>query len=195
MFTDNQADSIVKQVCRISKRRSLRDNLPIGAKVTREMLGTLFAELGFNKGAEIGVKQGVFSRVLCDANPNIELYCIDAWPMIEKHNRNYTMAKNRLASFNATLIRKPSMDAVKDFEDGALDFVYIDANHSFNYVCPDIIFWADKVRSGGIVAGHDYFNHFHGGVVKAVDAYTHCNCISPWYVTVEKEPSWFWVKK
>ena len=31
-------------------------------------------------------------------------------------------------------------------------------------------------------------------VVQAVDAYTHCHSIRPWYVTREKEPCAFWVK-
>jgi hypothetical protein len=86
------------------------------------------------------------------------------------------------------------MDGLADIKDDSLDFVYIDANHTFDYCCPDIIYWSMKVRSGGIVSGHDYFHHIRGGVVRAVDAYTASHSISPWYVTQEVYPSYFWVK-
>lgn len=86
------------------------------------------------------------------------------------------------------------MEALKDFSDDFLDFVYIDANHEFDYCCPDIIFWSQKVRSGGIVACHDYFHHVRGGVVHAVNAYTASHNIQPWYVTREVFPTAFWVK-
>ena len=198
-LSNEQSHSIIKQICRVSKRRARVDNLPIGMKVQREVFGRLFFELGLNKGAEIGVRKGEFSKILCEQNPNLEIYCVDSWGIDDnrygnRHNRYYETAKKMLSPFNATMIPKFSMDALEDFEDESLDFVYIDANHTFDFCCPDIIFWSKKVRPGGIISGHDYYNHHRGGVVKAVDAYTHCHKIDPWYVTVEKHPSFLWVK-
>jgi predicted O-methyltransferase YrrM len=70
------------------------------------------------------------------------------------------------------------MDAVKDFADGSLDFVYIDGHHGFKYVAEDIWEWHKKVRKGGIVAGHDYFtlnkdprHPYCNHVKEVVDAY------------------------
>ena len=80
-----------------------------------------------------------------------------------------------------------------DFEDESLDFAYIDANHLYDYVCQDIIHWSHKVRSGGMVGCHDYGPH-NCGVVMAVDGYTFCHNIHPWYVTFEPIPTAFWVK-
>ena len=54
------------------------------------------------------------------------------------------------------------------FEMASLDFVYIDACHDYRKVKNDICAWLPRVRSGGIIAGHDYDRH-HGGVMKAVD--------------------------
>ena len=185
---------------RISRRVAQRDNLPIGAKHGgRERLGDLFQTLGLNRGAEIGTKKGDFAKVLCTANPELTLFCVDAWSAgfgghQEVHDRYHQQAVSVLAPLNVTIIRKPSMEAVRDFADKSLDFVYIDANHSFDCVAPDIIFWSQKVRSGGIVACHDYFAHINGGVVKAVDGYTHCHHIDPWYVTEEVYPTAFWVR-
>lgn len=41
------------------------------------------------------------------------------------------------------------------WEDGYVDFVFIDANHSYESVCKDIAAWMPKMRKGGIMAGHD----------------------------------------
>ncbi len=49
------------------------------------------------------------------------------------------------------------MEAVADFADNSLDFVYIDGNHDFRYIAEDISEWTNKVKKGGIVSGHDYF--------------------------------------
>ena len=64
-------------------------------------------------------------------------------------------------------MKKSSVEAAPELEDGSLDFVFIDANHSYDAVKNDIIAWAPKVRSGGVLCGHDY-NSFPG-VQKAVD--------------------------
>jgi hypothetical protein len=86
------------------------------------------------------------------------------------------------------------MDAVGEFEHESIDFVYIDGNHRFDFVMTDLIRWAKRVKKGGIVALHDYC-HFHwSGVVRAVDAYTYCHDIRPWFITKEAKPTVFWVK-
>lgn len=147
-------------------------NLDLSAKspieipnVTREDLAVLFHELGVRKCAEIGVESGAYSEVLCRSNPGVEHYAIDSWRRLprykdhvnpEKFRVFYERAKARLAPYNATLIKELSMDAVKQFQDGSLDAVYIDGAHDFQSVANDIAEWSRKVRPGGIVAGHDY---------------------------------------
>ncbi len=78
--------------------------------------------------------------------------------------------------------------------DESLDFVYIDADHRFDYVMEDLIAWGRKVRKGGIISGHDYYRFRNAGVVPAVDVYTHCHYVGEWFITDEKEASFFWVK-
>lgn len=102
------------------------------------------------------------------------------------------------------------MDALKDFEDESLDFVYIDWNHEFLYVLNDIHEWSKKVKKGWVICGHDYFkSNPHGfehiNVKEAVDVYTKFYKIEPWYVIgsrdrIEWEPrdnfrSFMWIKK
>ena len=56
----------------------------------------------------------------------------------------------------------PSVEAAERLKDGALDYVFIDACHNYEPVKADIEAWYPKVRSGGIVAGHDFSVHFEG---------------------------------
>ncbi len=187
----------------------------------RNDLAMLFAELKFRNGAEVGVEKGYYSEILCKSNPKLHLYSIDPWsasayePGVdgipneqEVFERNYEEAKKRLAPYNCTIIRKPSLEAAKDFSENSLDFVYIDANHDFVNVTNDIDTWKRKVRPGGILAGHDYayfsfrkFNH----VKRVVEAYTRSYRMIPYFVagsmeykkgmTRDKYRSWFWVKQ
>jgi predicted O-methyltransferase YrrM len=64
----------------------------------------------------------------------------------------------------------PSIYAAKSYEDKSLDFVFIDANHDFEFVKQDIESWLPKIKPGGYIGGHDYSeSDGHKGVVKAVD--------------------------
>ncbi len=178
------------------------DNLPYGSgrRYTRNNLAELYNTLGYKTGAEIGVRRGRYSRILCKANLNLLLYCVDPWSeysnkyRAEKQERIYGEAVENLKDLNVKIIRKNSIDALEDFKDGQLDFVFIDGNHTYDYVAPDIIYWSKKVRSGGIVSVHDYYNFGLSGVVPAVDGYTKSHHIDPWYVTKELEPTAYWVK-
>lgn len=184
----------------------------------RTDLAKLFGELGFKIGAEVGVERGIFSEVLCTHNYGLKLFCIDYWdsypeylhPINDGHLAGtYKQAKDRLKPHDATLIKKFSMDAVRDFKNESLDFVYIDANHELPYVMEDIVYWSDKVRPGGIVAGHDWIKFknkkYTCHVIEATKWYTHAAKISPWFLlgTRAKVPgqvrdnsrSWFWVKE
>ena len=50
-----------------------------------------------------------------------------------------------------------------------LDFVYIDGDHRFEAVQLDLALYGPKVRAGGILGGHDFFDH--EGVNRAVVQY------------------------
>jgi hypothetical protein len=167
--------------------------------IGRDDLSALFCDLDYKTGVEIGVEQGKFSESLCKHNPGVKLSCIDPWEAYpgyrlnkssEVVNNYYLEAKIRLAPYKCKLIKKFSLDAVKDFADRSLDFVYIDGNHNFQNCTNDIVEWTNKIKIGGILAGHDYVRHkrptgMH--VVEVVNAYTDAYAIKPWFVLGSKE--------
>lgn len=62
-----------------------------------------------------------------------------------------------------------SDERAKEFAEASLDLIFIDADHSEEGVLADLAAWLPKVRSGGILAGHDYAAPHHPGVKRAVD--------------------------
>ena len=181
----------------------------------RTDLVKLFAELNFKVGAEIGVMRGKFSEIICQNNPQLKLFAIDSWKAYKDYNDllreiNYQNLYNetvkRLSKYNCKIIRKTSMEAVGNFKDESLDFVYIDANHTLKYIIEDIVEWTKKVRKGGIVSGHDFnedkkalrISH----VVPALNAYIasyNINCVfilgKRWTKDRDIIRSWFFVKQ
>ena len=171
---------------------------------TREDFSKFFTFLGFRIGVEVGVLRGEFSAQLLK-DWDGKLYLVDSWKHLEdykdvsnvddaSHEDNYQFVKQRFAgNINVVIIRKLSAEAASDFTDGSLDWVYIDANHSYEAVKADLAVWYPKIRSGGIIAGHDYFNdtdHVAGnfGVEKAVKEFFAGKA------GVHEDPDWWVIK-
>jgi predicted O-methyltransferase YrrM len=54
------------------------------------------------------------------------------------------------------------------FQDNSVDFIFIDAMHTYEAVSDDLNKWFPKLKSGKMIAGHDYDWE---GVKKAVDEF------------------------
>ena len=115
---------------------------------------------------EIGVLKGHYSKKILEQNPKM-LYIVDAWMPLENYedetnNKNHPNAFIEakiiadLYSDKCVMIKAKSTQAVEIFKDNFFDFIYIDANHSYEEVKKDINNWFPKVKSGGILGGHDY---------------------------------------
>jgi len=135
-------------------------------------------------GAEIGVAGGQHIKTLME-NTNIEkIYGIDpyitnSWDMHEifsvdseygSFDELYVEVHDMLSQFGdrVELVRKKSTEAAPDFQDGSLDFVFIDAIHDYENCFNGISFWHHRVRAGGYVMGHDWDHGNFPGVQKAV---------------------------
>jgi len=150
----------------------------------RIKLAEYFNERGFKVGAEIGVADGRYSEVLCQKIKDLHIYCVDPWSPYDGNWRSgqeqdiaYNKAKYRLQNYNAELIKKTSLQASINYAEETLDFVFIDGAHDFNNVMLDILLWTPKVKVGGIISGHDYYEARTVHVIPAVDAYCKQNGI------------------
>lgn len=112
-----------------------------------------------------------------------------------QHDDNFELAQQRLKGYDVGFIKGFSSVAASTIPSKSLDFVYIDGNHGFEFVYQDITLWAQRVRIGGIVAGHDFYHFKWAGVVEAVERYTKEHNITDWHVTSEREPSFWWTKE
>jgi hypothetical protein len=185
---------------------------------TRAQLAHFFYIMDFKKGVELGVADGKYSELLCKENPQCTVYSVDPWEIygnnpVHYHykdeaevERFYKAACDKLLKLpNSLMIKKFGHQALDLFEDGELDFVYIDADHKLLSVVEDIVMWSAKVRKGGIIAGHDYIRHTKVMHVKeAIHAYTQAYDIRPWFtfgrlvsderIKKDRERSWMFVK-
>ena len=144
-----------------TKRKQIMDN--------REKLPKLLKDLGLNgAGVELGTFKGEFSKKILD-NWGGSLFMVDVWrPLSEEEYDDQSNHANHADAYNvamentkehaerAHMLRCKGEIAANLFPDRSLDFVYIDANHTYEAVLDDIALWYPKVKSGGILAGHDY---------------------------------------
>ena len=189
--------------------------------VGRDEFPKFLFESGRRVGVEVGVNQGEFGIKLCEAG--LKVYGIDPYITYpgykdpESYKSNYEEALENLKGYDYTIIKKFSMDALADFKDESLDFVYIDGNHFLPYIAADIFGWDAKLRKGGIMSGHDYafvyglgersipkvYDGIH--VKAAVDACAYIMRVEKLYVLGQRAAkkgekrdrwrSWFWIKQ
>jgi predicted O-methyltransferase YrrM len=188
----------MKTLAYIMKKFNLNEKtvFPVKLVFKRYDMAGMFSELGFTRGAEIGVDMGHFTEILCMQNPTAKIYAIDSWE--GKYESHYENAKKRLAPYNCTLIKATSMEAVKQFKEGDLDFVYIDANHDYDHVKEDLEAWSKIVRKDGIVSGHDYGHYKYKdkylGSKRAIDEYVDKHNRELFLVNRNYQTTWFFVQ-
>lgn len=167
---------------------------------SRDDLPAFFKEMGYKKGVEIGVDRGEFSVKFAELG--FEFYAVDPWLSYGDYTDSRGQARldflyehtSRLLSPypNTKILRETSLDAVERFPDESLDFVYIDGNHQFRYVADDLFEWSKKIKTGGVVSGHDYIYtnpRTQAGichVIPVVNAFTEAYRIKDWYLIGEK---------
>jgi len=132
---------------------------------------------------ELGAWKGRSSHFLVskakEKSPHISVHIVDTWLGSPEHSME--QAQNLYEKFLANMEslegfyiahRMTTSEAASLFDDGSLDGVFIDADHTYEAVKKDIQNWMPKVRKGGIFAGHDYVSSWPG-VIRAVDELVH----------------------
>jgi cephalosporin hydroxylase len=134
-----------------------------------DLLKEIGLEFPNGKGAEIGTFKGEFAKEILQ-NWSGTLYMIDVWrPLGEEyldssnhaaHSAAYSETMGNISGYEdrGIMVRATSEVAADMFERESLNFVYIDANHAYDFVVQDIKLWYPKVKSGGYLCGHDYIN-------------------------------------
>jgi len=132
------------------------------------------------RGAEVGVYEGDLSVALLERYPNLHLYMVDWWRAAAPDSE-YRRSGDKLSLLSQEemdaardkalgstwyfagprriVLQRESGDAAKILAEESLDFVFIDADHTFDAVLRDLKVWYPKVRRGGIVSGHDWYEN------------------------------------
>jgi len=142
---------------------------------------SIFAEIGSWRGRS-SVYMGV--EIINQGKEHM-MVCIDTWKGSEE-NQGHSLLKEEDGLYkdflkNIDPVNEERPGTLEDwrttsqeaaeliYNNGSLDFVFIDASHDYENVIADIRAWYPKVKEGGVIAGHDYPDW--PGVKKAVDEY------------------------
>ena len=147
---------------------------------------------GVTLGVEVGVFAGQMSAALLRGHPKLHLLMADSWEgggagyegdsgdwhatltqdaqdeFMRQAQQRVKFAENR-----GIICRERSLNVAARTPNGCQDFVFLDADHSYEGCAADIAAWAPKVRTGGWLCGHDYENTDFPkfGVTQAVNEF------------------------
>lgn len=153
-------------------------------------------------GAEIGIYKGKMSATLLK-DQRITLYMVDSWLCVPGYeDQGFTeeaQAKNRIDAIQRTdfakdrriILHMDSEVAAMTVPDESLDFVFIDADHSYDGVKKDIKSWMPKLKRGGLISGHDYDNPSEKKGKEVKRAVDDCVLDNGWKLCVGLESTWF----
>lgn len=134
------------------------------------------AEIEKPKGVEVGVFTGKMSKALLEGHPGLFLHMVDSWKgngesyqgdsgdwhaglsqeaqegFRQQAYTNTDFAKDRRGVWTTDSV------TAADWIEPEQDFVFIDADHSYEGCKRDIEHWKLRVKSGGWLCGHDYEN-------------------------------------
>jgi hypothetical protein len=159
--------------------------------------GSHFVEVGSWKGRS----SSYMAVEIINSKKKIRFDCVDTWDGSDEHidPNSYAFNPKILEDPNwlyeeflknvspvqeiINPVRKKSNLASFDYDDRSLDFVFIDAGHSYENVKEDITSWFPKIKIGGFIAGHDYSPKWPS-VVQAVDEFLSLPIFTPNQVNI-----------
>jgi predicted O-methyltransferase YrrM len=137
--------------------------------------GSHFVEVGVWKG----MSACYMAVEIINSGKKIKFDCVDTWGFVETSSEIqepqfeslFEVFKSNIdpVKDQINIIKSLSWEGAKNYDDNSLDFVFIDAGHDYDSVMKDLNAWYQKIKDGGIIAGHDY--HYDVGVYRAVNEY------------------------
>lgn len=148
-------------------------------------LSSVIKENDIHTFIEVGTAAGNNIRNILELLPEheLEVWCVDPYEYYDEYGddpkatpdiiqERYRKASNTIFEFdNVHHIREYSEDAAPLFDDESIDMIFLDGNHSYEYVKKDTGLWWPKVKDGGFLSGHDYKDRPWLGVIPAVDEF------------------------
>lgn len=140
-------------------------------------------------GIELGVLYGDFSKMILDIINPLVLVLVDPYRIGEKKylgsldylSTEYSTEdqyqniirkfETEILSGQVEIVRKPSFEAVKSTSNDAYDFSYHDSSHLYEDIKKELGEWMPKVKSSGLICGHDYIDFEWFGIKQAVNEF------------------------
>lgn len=165
---------------------------------------------------EVGTHRGDYAQLFLQNWRGAILYCVDPWQRTSGPNRHRSnsgygdrsgdlqrsidVLRPWITLGRCRILRDRSPEVSYKFKDGTLDFVYLDGDHRCEAVAADLWAWWLKIRSGGILGGHDFVSQgtdvSSADVQPAVLAFAENNCLDVWMVTETLSQPWsFYLQK
>lgn len=118
-------------------------------------------------GAEVGTFEGYNALGICRFCSPKKLYCVDPYRRYdcvvgdymgkftqEQWDDLFGRTQIKLINKPVEFIRESSVEGAK-LVPNELDYAYLDGDHSTASVIKDLDTWYPKVKSGGLIGGHD----------------------------------------
>ena len=128
--------------------------------------------------AEIGVDQGEFSKMILEITDPSRLHLVDAWGDPSRYHDGLKLAvkdkfSSEIAMGKVEVNVGFSTVVLAKFPNQYFDWVYLDTDHSYKGTAEELQILKNKVKKGGIIAGHDYIigncpGDCRYGVIEAV---------------------------
>lgn len=141
--------------------------------------------------AEIGAGSGKNAENMWNLLEPQELWLIDLW----EYEDTYIKAKKRFVNNPYVhFLKFHSHIASRFFPDESLDAIYINGSRQYETAYLDICLYWKKLKTGGILGGHNYLLERTTTVKPAVDDFCRNNGLELECITENRNPSWAIVK-
>jgi hypothetical protein len=135
-----------------------------------ELWMDIIRNTGSTQILEIGVYRGEFAAgLLATCNEIRKYYLLDPWRNLLDWNKpankddasfnaflEETRERTEFAADKRVILRGKTTEVIDQLEDGSLDLVYIDGDHTLKGISIDLLSAWKKVRPGGWIGGDDF---------------------------------------
>lgn len=138
-------------------------------------------------GVEVGVHNGTNAADMLESWPELRmLHLVDNYAAFGLRPLDTAKASLKPYTDRFRWHLDLSHVAAASFADGFADFVYIDDDHSYKGILISMLAWLPKVKSGGVLAGHDWLRYKLAAPVGEI--------ADPRGLTVQSEGEDWWIE-